>query len=293
METLVINGKKQDVDITADSLKKATKLTINTGNIANWNSLKSRKITQNPSTELYHSLSKTIQELVNPDAKPQKPPTSEDCFAEGKDTKPLRKEEERGLVKVTGKIFLHKFNKEYIKEAVDYALSELGIDYLDTIYLALPPLDDSQSFSETMKPFWEEMERLHEAKITTHISSCDLDQTKLEILVNMAKIHPEVNQVNLTSCCHMPEDLVAYAKEINILLHTHGDHPVMLPDENIEKFMLEVNPNDKRAWSANWVVRYAVVVKCRGVIKSKGYIASIESSGAEGQKSHQALSEPT
>ena len=52
METLVINGKKQDVDITADSLKKATKLIINTGNIANWNSLKSRKITQNPSTEV-------------------------------------------------------------------------------------------------------------------------------------------------------------------------------------------------------------------------------------------------
>ena len=37
----------------------------------------------------------------------QKPPTSEDCFAEGKDTKPLRKEEERGLVKVTGEILCH------------------------------------------------------------------------------------------------------------------------------------------------------------------------------------------
>ena len=44
------------------------------------------------------------------------------------------------------------------------------------------------------------------------ISTCDLDHDQLKTLVEMARISPEVNQVNLTSCCHMPEDLVHYAK---------------------------------------------------------------------------------
>ena len=39
-------------------------------------------------------------------------------------------------------------------------------------------------------------------------------QEKLEALINMARVKPEVNQVNLASCCHMPEDLVTYAKGI-------------------------------------------------------------------------------
>lgn len=64
--------------------------------------------------------------------------------------------------------------------------------------------------------------------------------------------------------------------EIGIVLHTHGDQPVMLPEENLEGLMNTIQPDDQRTFTTNWVVRYAVVVKCRGVIKTKGYIASID-----------------
>ena len=64
--------------------------------------------------------------------------------------------------------------------------------------------------------------------------------------------------------------------EIGIVLHTHGDQAVMLPDENVEALINVLKPDDDRTFSTDWIVRYAVVVKCRGVIKSKGYIAAID-----------------
>ncbi len=37
------------------------------------------------------------------------------------------------------------------------------------------------------------------------------------------KYKPTINQVNLTSCCKMPEDLVEFAKINNVQLTTHID----------------------------------------------------------------------
>lgn len=270
-EVFVRNGQKNEEG--HDLINNVSRVTISTGNIANWNSLKSRKVTQSPSKELYHSLLKTLTDWSNKDAQ----------IVNDRDTVAIRRtteqekidETERGLVKVAVKIFLHKLNVDYIKEAVDCALSELNIAFLDTVYLALPPLDE-EKFTEVIQPFWKEMERLHEDGLTYQISTCDLDQPKLQILIENAKTTPEVNQVNLTSCCHMPEELVSYAKQVKVLLHTHGDQPIMLPNESLSELTKEVYPNCKQPWSTNWVVRYAAVVKCRGVIKSKGYIASFE-----------------
>ena len=60
-----------------------------------------------------------------------------------------------------------------------------------------------------------------------------------------------------------------------MVLHTHGDHHIMLPDDTLNQLIKAVQPEITRVYSTDWLVRYAVVVKCRGVIKSKGYIASI------------------
>ena len=64
--------------------------------------------------------------------------------------------------------------------------------------------------------------------------------------------------------------------EVGIVLHTHGDQPTMLPEENVETLINIVKPNDDRRFTADWIIRYAVVVKCRGVIKSKGYIVAVD-----------------
>lgn len=43
------------------------------------------------------------------------------------------------------------------------------------------------------------------------------------LLFHAMKIKPSSNQVNLASCCVMPPDLTAFAKEFDIQLLTHND----------------------------------------------------------------------
>ena len=74
----------------------------------------------------------------------------------------------------------------------------------------------------------------------------------------------------------MPVDLVEYAKSKDISLQTHGDVPVMLPDDVVGEAISAVRPENNLSWSTDWVVRYVVLIKCRGVIKSKGYITAVE-----------------
>lgn len=43
------------------------------------------------------------------------------------------------------------------------------------------------------------------------------------VLSHAMQIKPSSNQVNLASCCVMPPDLTAFAKEFDIQLLTHND----------------------------------------------------------------------
>jgi len=253
------------------------KTLIHTGNIATWNSLKSRK-TQVPANELFHSLKATIESWNKNSSSPEETiDESRNCFSNSPEC--FDSEEERNLVKITVKILLHKFDVSYLREAVKKTLALLQLKSFDMLILSLPPSDEMDTpFEEIISTYWRIMEEFQSNGIVTSISSSDLDQNKLQDLMKIAKVKPEVNQVNLTSCCHMPEDLVKFAKEKEIVLHTHGDQPVMLPDESCNELMnSSCEKETTYAWSTNWVVRYAVVIKCRGVIKSKGYIASLES----------------
>lgn len=255
----------------ADDFKGTCTVWLHTGNIANWTNLKTRKSNDIPANELYQSLTRTLEKWSEGKGSVGSGELYINCSNAEK-----MSENERGLLKVTAKIFLQSWKVESIREAVDSALNQLGLKHIDNIYLALPVLDESVSFSDTVVPFWEEMERLRDAGISTHISICDLDRDKLKVLVEMVRIKPEVNQVNLTSCCHMPEDLVTYAKDTGIVLHTHGDQAVMLSNESVENLIHTLQPSDNRQYTTDWVIRYAIVVKCRGVIKNKGYITSIK-----------------
>ncbi len=43
------------------------------------------------------------------------------------------------------------------------------------------------------------------------------------VLFHAMQVKPSSNQVNLASCCVMPPDLTAFAKEFDIQLLTHND----------------------------------------------------------------------
>ena len=203
-----IDYQKNTPTTTNSTPNKDSKIYIHTGNIANWTNVRSRRSNDMPTNELYQSLYRTLtkhrdQQLGDWDDDE----VHINCTITEK-IDPV----ERGLLKVTVKIFLQKLETKSMVDAVNAALKQLGLHSIDSIYLALPPLDENQSFTETILPLWEEMETFRNAGLAMQISTCDLDHDQLKTLVEMVRIQPEVNQVNLTSCCHMPQNLVQYAK---------------------------------------------------------------------------------
>lgn len=121
--------------------------------------------------------------------------------------------------------------------------------------IAPPSLPEGEAQTLThLQPLWEELESLVQSQKIAAIGTSDLDKTLLEQLYNWAQvcnecvfcdkqctmdlksdfyfkfvlfhamqIKPSSNQVNLASCCVMPPDLTAFAKEFDIQLLTHND----------------------------------------------------------------------
>ncbi|KAJ7410442.1 deoxynucleotidyltransferase terminal interacting protein 2 [Willisornis vidua] len=119
---------------------------------------------------------------------------------------------------------IEKINPEERDELKVSACSALGVAQLDSVIIAPPPLEDGTTLSlEYLQPYWQELESLVQNKKIVAIGTSDLDKTLLEQLYLWAQVKPSSNQVNLASCCVMPPDLTAFAKEFDIQLLTHND----------------------------------------------------------------------
>lgn len=74
------------------------------------------------------------------------------------------------------------------------------------------------------------------------------------------------------------QDLIEYSKDKEIQLFTHSDPPDMLTTNLLHAVMQNGGKGkvDVENWKPVWALRYSILVKCRGVIKNKGYIVSCE-----------------
>ena len=71
----------------------------------------------------------------------------------------------------------------------------------------------------------------------------------------------------------MPEDLVEFSKINNIQLTTHLDPRELLNEENFQSCLLKiVHDYDSHGWVPQWQARYTLILKGRGIVKSKGYL---------------------
>ncbi|KAB0402573.1 hypothetical protein E2I00_011532, partial [Balaenoptera physalus] len=133
--------------------------------------------------------------------------------------------DEREEMKVSAKLFIVGSNSSSsTRNAVDMACSVLGVAQLDSVIIASPPIEDGVNLSlEHLQPYWEELQNLVHSKKIVAIGTSDLDKSQLEQLYQWAQVKPNSNQVNLASCCVMPPDLTAFAKQFDIQLLTHND----------------------------------------------------------------------
>ncbi|KAG8555634.1 hypothetical protein GDO81_017767 [Engystomops pustulosus] len=159
-------------------------------------------------------------------------------------------------------------------KAAVVSCATLDIAQLDSVIIAPPPLEDGAVLTlEHLEPYWRELESLVQDKKVVAIGTSDLDKPLLEQLYLWAQVKPSSNQVNLASCCIMPPDLTAFAKQFDIQLLTHSDSKEILSEDSFQEALREGTQGAQvDGWSPEWILRYSVIVKTRGIIKSKGYI---------------------
>ncbi|XP_071097359.1 glutamate--cysteine ligase regulatory subunit-like [Haliotis cracherodii] len=268
-------NRTQTVRSMADDIPvfpKAGTLQVHSGNIVNWNRLK-RKPNQTSTEELKECIEAALNKFLSTADRTELQYTN-DLLCVNCELKEQLGYEEREDLKITGKLFLSiQQSPEVIRETVDKLFRELQtVTYLETLMLALPELDEEITV-EQIKPYWEVMEELVEAETVLSLGICDLDKARLEELYNWAKVKPCVNQVNLASCCVMPADLTEYAKQNDIQLLTHSDETEIMPVKTLQdSIKVCATEKDSEHWEPAWTLRYSVLVKCRGIVKTKGYI---------------------
>lgn len=261
----------------------ATTMKLHTGNLVNRSRLK-KKCPSSPSEELQDCIQGTLSEWfasMPSTLDSQELPSVLDCT--NPDQTEIIKPEEREELKVSVKLFLSEADCLSIRNAVDMACSLLGVSQLDSVIIAPPPLLDGEVQTLThLQPLWEELESLVHSQKIAAIGTSDLDKCLLEQLYNWAQVKPSSNQVNLASCCVMPPDLTAFAKEFDIQLLTHNDSKDLISAVGFQEAVQESSKDLQVAdWSLDWVLRYSIIVKSRGIIKSKGYIVHAKKSNGQ------------
>ncbi|CAI5639802.1 unnamed protein product [Oreochromis niloticus] len=255
-------------------LSHAKTFRLHTGNLVNRSRLK-KKCPGSPSEELRDCIQASLSDWISTTKLSSKDLTDTLEFSIPEATDAITPEEREEL-KVSVKLFLRESGQSSIKDAVEMACQTLAVSQLDSVIIAPPgPSDgDSQSLAH-LQPVWEELEALVRSKQIAAIGTSDLDKDLLEQLYKWAQIKPSSNQVNLASCCVMPPDLTAFAKEFDIQLLTHNDTKELISADTFQEAVRagaqDLNIGD---WRLEWVLRYNVIVKSRGIIKSKGYLVS-------------------
>ncbi|XP_071389632.1 glutamate--cysteine ligase regulatory subunit isoform X2 [Centroberyx affinis] len=270
-----MESQNTSVNVNAKTLLNHAKtLKLHTGNLVNRSRLK-KKCPSSPSEELQDCIRATLTDWFSTIQPPSEElPDTLDCsIPQATDA---ITPEEREELKVSVKLFLCESDQSSIRDAVEMACQTLAVSQLDSVIIAPPgPLEgDSQTLSH-LQPAWEGLEALVRSQRIAAIGTSDLDKDLLEQLYNWAQVKPSSNQVNLASCCVMPPDLTAFAKEFDIQLLTHNDPKELMSAATFQEAVQESTQDLQVAdWRLEWVLRYSIIVKSRGIIKAKGYLVN-------------------
>ncbi|XP_071489158.1 glutamate--cysteine ligase regulatory subunit-like [Diadema antillarum] len=253
-------------------IPRATTLVLSCGNILNWGSLK-RKVPKSSTEEIKFCLRQTLKNCVEK-AGDTGCLQGEVIQLSDPQNAPSQHSEAREDLKVTVKLMITKSDEEEITEAVDMVLKELNLAKIDVLLLAIskrPNVIEDLTF-EHYKPLWWELEREVSRGRIGALGICDADKTMLEELYNWSRVKPIIDQLNQETCCVIPPELNEYAKANKIQLLTHNDASDVLPPEEFQSVLGEFFPGpDSERWYPAWTLRFSVLIRCRGVITTKGY----------------------
>jgi len=257
---------------------KANSFLFNSGNIVSSNRPR-KKTNQNSNDELIEVFNNTFESwLRNVDLTKIQETKAIKCRHPEFYEKITNKDE----ISISVKLFLNTLDVNALNQAIKKTLDEIGADRIDSLILSLSDkiFTHEDLPKETMLPIWSAVQKHIQEKLVVTAGLSDFNAKYLEQLCNSLddkQQFPSINQVNLTSCCKMPEDLVEFGKINNIQLTTHNDLKEILSVDNLQTCIRsQTHDYDAIGWTHAWVARYTLLLKGRGILKSKGYILSAQ-----------------
>ncbi|CAG0918013.1 unnamed protein product [Notodromas monacha] len=247
-------------------MAKSTKcLTIHSGNLLNLSPLK-RKPGQSGADELHESLSYVLTNCKEP----KNHQNNIEVIACNVESNPLPVVERKDT-QVSMKIFLVKPSVEGVEKSLITAMETLNLDFVESVILAIPV--GNENVNSHLKPCWQQLENfVRSSKILT-IGCSDITTDELKDLFSWAQVKPSTVQINLASCCVVPPEMTEFAKEHDIRLLTHNDPQEILSNEALRNLITKNEAFGSHATcNIDWILRYAVTIKGRGVIREKGYL---------------------
>jgi len=218
--------------------------------------------------------------------------------------------EERSQYDITVKLFFLPSAKSsercgHTQEAITLVLRELGVPSIDLLIVSFQAIsfdadddededveDDSPHEAEQLDEMvktWQTLEHFHAKGVIKQIGLAEFGSERLKRFLPRTKVRPSVDQINVRDCCVVPKSLILYAKQEKIELLTHNDCTDILPKGTVRELLgtgekgvhlLSDAANDQDGLRGEvepqWVVKYTAVVRDRGVIESKGYLAMAE-----------------
>lgn len=236
---------------------------INTGNILSLNELK-LKAGQNTQEEILEALKITLRNSHNNDDTIK--------TINGVDSINLGTVD-RDELKITAKIFIAFADPDMLDQAIEKILEIFKTDNIETLILAYGESKISAKELNELQQLWPVVEKyVNSGKL----SSVGVSNVHTEVFIDLyqwSKVRPNIVQINLATCCVVPPALQAFTKENDVQLLTHNDPYQILAKDSIVELFGDTS-------KLQWVVKYQVHVKCRGVLSSKGYLVQLDKSNA-------------
>jgi len=264
-------------------------ITFHTGNIIDWFLMKKYKNSSISPDELMDGLKCVIKSWTKNISKSTLDIDSLAASLELSNQKLVKEIDPtlRDEMKISIKLFLNEYKPKIVRDAINKITRSLDVDRLDSVLLSFPLPNNKKVTQERIltpnerfehiKEVWKVLEEIVMEGKVNQIGVCDFDMTEIEDLYEFAQIKPSVNQINLKNCCSVPNELLQYSSDKNIELLTHNDPDEILPSESLQNLIAEKTQDLKaHEWKPSYIARYAVLVKQRGIVHSKGYIVSAD-----------------
>ncbi|KAJ3108375.1 hypothetical protein HDU97_001500 [Phlyctochytrium planicorne] len=202
---------------------------------------------------------------------------------------PSEDEESRDELDVSAKIFFtHHSNPNHVRTSVLHLLHHLRTPYLDTLTAHwtptsrllphpsnLPDLPDlptpEQDILAGILPFWESLDECQRNDLVRTLGVSGFSQEGLREFMPCARTKPGVVHVNPYEV--LDEETKRLAKDVGFEVMVQGDSAEVLSSSAFQELLSQysIDSLPSHMVTPEWVVKYSVFSKTRGVLLNKGY----------------------